>query len=157
MNERRFSVNGQCGKGQGFLERNRKAVAAASPILDRINQKIAEAEKSLKALQPETAVWTSYRSEPADWQRPDEYQVHMCLGFMLHKGQWRLCHGYYHDCEPGPEDWKPLAEAGRRVRLRVAARFPTLFYELQERIVKDNEACEAEAQKALEKMIIALG
>jgi hypothetical protein len=162
MQNRRFSVNGTGeggGKEDSLLDRNRKALAAVSPVLDQINQKFSEAEKKLKAFQPSENASFSYDSEPADLYRPDAWKIHYCVGFVLHNGQWRICHGSYHDGvnEQGPDNWQPITEAPRRVRVKVASRFPKLYHRLQEEIVKATEVFGPEAEKALEKMIVALG
>jgi hypothetical protein len=137
----------------------RKASDAARPILDQINKGLLAAEKRLRACQPVTEAWYSYRSEPADPSRPDEYCINYCIGIAKHNGEWRLCCGTTHDGFPEMDvaGVETASEQSRWVRVELAEHLPKWFPDLQERIVQDAEEFVPRAKNALANMLAGLG
>jgi hypothetical protein len=149
--------------GQGntsVLDRLRKAGDAARPLLDQINKGLAEAEKRLRACQPVTSVWTSYRDEPEDPTCPDAcHYIHYCIGLAKHEDEWRLCCGSTHDGYPELDvaGIEPVTQKSRSERIEVADCLAKWLPELQERMAKEAEDLVSRAKNALVKMTAGLG
>jgi hypothetical protein len=113
-----------------------------------LNARWAGAEEKLKEMQSPRHVWIEYHSEPADAYRPDEFQVHDCLGLVRYRGEWRLCHGSYDDREGSPSDWKPIIECAAEERVAAAPH----ILKLRERIVTSAEKFVAKVDEAIGKL-----
>ena len=139
---RTFSANGT-GRENPFLDRQRQAIAAVSPVLDQINAKFIEAERKLRDSQPVGDVAIMFRQ--------DMLGRHWLALVKNHLGQWRLSYGVCHAEDEEPT-WRPIVEASRQIRVEVASEFDWHYAALQRAIAEADEEFDAKARKALETM-----
>jgi hypothetical protein len=140
-------------KQTALHERHQKVAAALAAPLERLNKHWKEAEKKLTTLVTPRHVWISYDSVPADPSRPDEYQIHSCMGLVRYHGEWRICLGSYYDAPPDDEpSWKPINECSADERVAAA---PHLL-KLREKIISSAEEFVAKVDEANRVLVESL-
>lgn len=160
-NPSRFSANGN-GRGQGTpqplpdAERQRRATSALNPVLEQINSKFTELEKSLKAkgFKPVDNVYVRYMADDAE--QVEDLPTYYYVGLDLYKGEWRLCHGC--GCEElqefHPEG--PVVESSRFTRVQIAQRIGDWLPRLKAAIADRTEDFGPEANDALRLLTEAI-
>jgi hypothetical protein len=117
--------------------RAEKARTALFERYDQLNALWDTAEKQITKFHIPRPVCYEYDSLcHFDPQFGEEPYGGICLGVQKVKGEWRICHGYYHYNDPNDDhDWKPISECSAEIRVSAVDHIA----ELRQRVVETAE------------------